>query len=146
MDWNRPRKYEFALLIGLIGVLSVVLLGALERTREDIEEAAVQAEIAALRVELLDRLAHREAWGGKLPESRNPLRWVARQPEGYLGERDVPPSQGGVWYFDTSRQELAYRFRSGREARFRLVRGSKNGNVAGMLAGTGLRRVDMAKE
>ena len=142
MDWNRPRKYEFALLVGMIGVLAVLLLGALERTREDIEEAAVQAEIAALRVELLDWLAHREAWGGKLPESRNPVRWVVRQPEGYLGELDTPPRQGGVWYFDTSRQELAYRFRSGREARFQLVRGAEGGNVAGRLSGIGLRRIE----
>ena len=146
MDGSRPRKYEFDLLVGLIGVLAVILLGALERAREDVEDAAVQAEIAALRVELLDWLAHREAWGGKLPESRNPLRWVARQPAGYLGELDTPPEQGGVWYFDRSRQELAYRFRSGREARFRLARGLESAGAAGRLAGVALRRVDDARE
>lgn len=142
MDWNRPRKYEFALLIGVIGVLAVVLLGALERVREDVEEAAVQAEAAALRIELLDWLAHREAHGGRLPESRNPLRWIARQPEGYLGELDAAPKVGGVWYFDRGRQELVYRFRAGREARFKLVRGAEVANASGGLAGVGLRRVD----
>ena len=73
MDWSRPRKYEFALLVGLIGVLAVMLLGALERARADVEEATMQAEIAALRIELLEWLAQREVRGGQLPKSQNPL-------------------------------------------------------------------------
>ena len=139
------RKYEFLLVIVIIGVLALVLMNALERTREDVEEAAMQAEVAALRVELLGRLAHRETFGGALPESRNPLRWVDRQPPGYLGELDAldaAPLAGGVWYFDTGRQELVYRFRQGREGRFRLVRGAETKGVKGVLGGVGLRRTD----
>ena len=146
MDGSRRGEDEIALVGGLGGGVGGVLVGALGGAREDVEDAAVQVEIAALRVELLDWLAHREAWGGKLPESRNPLRWVARQPAGYLGELDTPPEQGGVWYFDRSRQELAYRFRSGREARFRLARGVESAGAAGRLAGVALRRVDDARE
>jgi hypothetical protein len=142
IDTNRPRKYEFLVLVGIIGILALVLLGALDRIRGEFEEAAMQSEAAAIRVELLDRLAHREAVGGELPGSDNPLRWIARQPAGYVGELDTPPEQGGVWYLDRRRDELAYRFRSGREARFRLVRGRDAANVQGGLAGVGLRRVD----
>jgi hypothetical protein len=142
MDRNRPRKFEFAVLVAIISVLALLLMKALERTREEIEDATVQSEIAAIRVELLDRLAHRETVGGKLPESRNPMRWIARQPEGYLGELDAAPQERGVWYFDRQREELVYRFRSSREARLRLVRGAETAGTQGILAGVGLRRVD----
>ena len=143
VDTRRPRKYEFAILVAIIGILAVVLIGALDRIRERFEEAVVQTEAAAIRVELLDRLAHRESVGGKLPESRNPVRWIARQPEAYVGELDSAPSARGVWYFDRQREELVYRFRSSREARFRLVRGMEAANVQGGLAGVGLRRMDI---
>jgi hypothetical protein len=146
MDTNRPRKYEFLVLVTIIGILAVVLMGALDRVREEFEAAAVLSEVAAIRVELLDRLAHREAVGGELPESRNPMRWIVRQPEGYIGERNAAPQERGVWYFDSTREELVYCFRSSREMRFRLVRGAEVANVQGGLAGVGLRRVDIAGE
>lgn len=139
MDWIRPRKFELGLLVTIIGGLVFVLLMALERAREDVEASAVQAEVAALRVELLDRLTHRELYGGAVPDSRNPLLWVARRPEGYLGELDAAPAENGVWYFDRARQVLVYRFRSGRESCYGLVRGSESGDVQGRLSGIGLR-------
>ena len=140
MDWIRPRKFEFALLIGLIGLVALALFQALGRMSEEAEESAVQAEAAALRVELLDRLAHRELYGGALP-----LRWVARRPKPYLGELDAAPAETGVWYFDRSRQELIYRFRSGREARFAVVQGADLDKVLGGLSGVGLRRLDSGR-
>ena len=115
---------------------------ALDRAREEVEDATVQSEAAALRVELLDAQAHRAAFGGALPAGDNPLRWVDRQPAAYLGELDAAPEAGGVWYFDRARGELAYRFQSGREARFRLARGAEAAGVAGTLGGVGLLRVD----
>ena len=136
------RKFEFAVLALIAGILALVLMGALERAQESVEEATVQAEAAALRVELLDALAHRAAFGGALPSGDNPLRWAGREPAAYLGELAAPPSQCSVWYFDLTRGELVYRFRSLREARFRLVRGAEAAGVAGTLAGVGLRRVD----
>lgn len=144
MDSARPRKYEFAVLVVIIGVLALILMGALERVRDEIEEATMQTEVAAIRIELLDWLAHREAVGGKLPESRNPIRWIARQPEGYLGELEEAPSDRGVWYYDLKQQMLVYRFRSGRDARFRLVVGAEAAGVQASLAGVALRRVDVS--
>ena len=146
MDVNRPRKLEFSVLVVIIAILALVLMAALEQVREDFEEAAVQSEAAAIRIELLDWLVHREAVGGKLPESRNPIRWIGREPANYLGELAVAPEESAVWYFDTTRQELVYRFRSAREARFRLVRGAEAGGVSGSFAGVGLSRIkDVSK-
>jgi hypothetical protein len=144
MERSRRREFEFFMLVAMVGVLAFVLLEALERVREEFEEAAVQAEATAIRVELLDRLAHREIVGGPLPESRNPLRWIAHQPEGYVGEFDSSPSARGVWYFDLRKEALVYRFRSSREARFRLVRGAEMAMVQGGLSGVGLRRIEDA--
>ena len=138
------RKFEFAVVVLIVGALALFLLRAIDNAREEIEEATVQAEVAALRVELLDALAHREAFGGAPPPGNNPLRWAGREPAAYLGELDAAPVARGVWYFDRAHGELIYRFRSGREARFRLVRGADAAGVAGTLGGVGLLRVDTA--
>ena len=143
MDTVRPRKYEFAVLVVIIAVLALLLMGALQRAGGEFEEASVQSEVAAMRIELLDWVAHRETYGGKLPESRNPVVWIGRQPEGYVGELDEAPSQPAVWYYDKKQQLLVYRFRSGREARFRLVVGAEAAGVPAALAGVALRRMDV---
>ena len=145
MAEGRPRKFEFAVLVVIISILALLLLAALKRGMEEVEESTVQSEAAAIRIELLDVLAHREARGGKLPDSQNPVRWIARTPEGYLGELAAAPQERVVWYFDNKREELVYRFRFSREARFRLVRGAEAINAPGVLAGVGLRRVDVAR-
>lgn len=146
-DSNR-RMYELALLATVVAILAAFLLPALERTRRDFEEAAVQSEVAALRVELLDRLAHREAVGGALPGGANPAEWTAYRPQGYVGELDSAPAESGVWYFDRRAGELVYRYRAGGEARFRLTRGVAGVDVGvaapGRLAGVGLVRVSGA--
>ena len=136
------RRYEFAVLVLVVAALALILLRALDDVQQSIEEANVQSETAALRVELLDVLAHQASQGGALPQSANPLRWVGRQPAAYAGELESPPAVTRVWYFDLRREELVYRFRSGREARLRLVRGNEVAAAPGALSGVGLRRVD----
>jgi hypothetical protein len=141
------RRYEFAVAVLLVALVGYGLLQALESAQQAVDEANMQAEVAALRVELLDVLAHREAYGGELPQSANPLRWVAREPAGYVGEfdsADAAPRTRGVWFFDRSRGELVYRLHSGRDARFRLERGAGAAQASGTLAGVGLARVDDA--
>lgn len=142
MDRRAARKYEFPMLVAVIGVLAFLLLNALDEMRAEFEEAAMQSEVAALRVELMDRLAHHQSVGGSLPESRNPVLWAGRVPGNYLGELDAAPDAGGAWYFDRTQGELVYRYRSGREARFRLVRGADAVGVKGSLGGVGLQRVE----
>jgi len=143
-EGNR-RKFELAVAVVIIGVLAAFLLPALERTRAEIEAAMVQSEAAAIRVELLDRVAHHESVGGALPDSANPLRWIGRVPDGYLGELDTSPEARGVWYFDRQAGELVYRFCAGGTAHFRLTHGGGGSAASGKLAGIGLLRVDTAK-
>ncbi|GHU07772.1 hypothetical protein FACS1894158_16450 [Betaproteobacteria bacterium] len=143
MDTGQARKYEFPLLVLILCGLAWLLLNALQDMREQYEVAAMQVEASVLRNELLDRLAHHQSVGGGLPDSRNPVVWAAYKPENYLGELDNAPAEGNVWYFDTRRQELAYRYRSGREARFRLVGGAAAAGAQGVLGGIGLLRVDV---
>ena len=136
------RKYELAVVVLVVALLAWLLMRAIDGAREEVEEATVQSEAAALRVELLDAQAHRAAYGGAPPAGDNPLRWVDRQLPAYLGELDAAPQARGVWYFDRARGELVYRFRAGREARFRLVRGADAAGAAGVLGGVGLLRVE----
>lgn len=140
------RYYEFAVVVVLIGILALVLLQALGRAGSDMEEAGVQAEVSAIRIGLMEVVAHRETFGGSLPKSENPLDWVASRPANYLGEVDGMPDSKSVWYFDRRTRELVYRFRDGHRARFRL---SRDGNVESpraVVAGVGLLRLEDQRE
>ena len=152
MDRRAARAYEFSIAMVVVGLLSVVLLNRLDASQARVEDAAMQLEVATLRSELLDGQAHREVFGGALPASRNPVDWTGHAPASYLGALDTVPARNGVWYFDTRGEVLVYRYRSGREARFRLVRGEKGGKsgeergaegseAPGILGGIGLRRL-----
>jgi hypothetical protein len=142
MDKGEARKYEFPLLVLILCALAWLLLHALQEIREQYEAATMQVEVSVLRNELLDRLAHHQAVGDRLPDSRNPVVWAGYKPENYLGELDNATTERNVWYFDTRRQELAYRYRSGREARFRLAGGTAATETQGVLGGIGLLRMD----
>ncbi|MBS1190739.1 MAG: hypothetical protein H6R10_2531 [Rhodocyclaceae bacterium] len=146
MAGYREKKIELAVAAIILALLSILLLGALERAQRSMEEAMVQAEAGALRVELLDRLSHREAFGGKLPEGRNPVVWAGRAPSGYVGEVDAPPAERGIWYFERRSGVLAYRFRHGGEARFRLAFMSASRDVPAVLAGVGLVRLENVRD
>jgi hypothetical protein len=140
------HSLEITVAIAVAALVSLFLLRALVQTSEGVEEEIVASEVAAIRVELLDRLVHRETVGGALPATGNPLRWGGRVPAGYIGEVDAAPDAAGLWYFDRARDELVYRFRSGREARFRLVRGGAAPGTPASLAGVALQRIDVAPE
>lgn len=135
------RYYEFALLIVIIGILATLLLWALYDVQGNMEEAGVQAEVAGIRTQLIETVAHREAFGGQLPNSDNPLDWVSNPPANYVGPLGRMPSETGVWYFDTQAKELVYRFRDGHVACFRLSRAAGKESGRGVLAGVGLLRL-----
>ncbi len=136
------RYYEFAVVVVLVSILALVLLGALGTAQKDMEEAGVQAETAAIRTQMLETVAHRETFGGQLPKSDNPMDWITARPYNYLGERDGMPVESGVWYFDKNAKILAYRFRDGHLARFRLSRDAGRSDLRGIVAGIGLLRLD----
>lgn len=142
MERRQTRKFEIPFVILLIAILASVLLGALEKIQAQFEEAAVQSEISALRVELLDVLSHQQLVGGALPKSNNPVRWVHREPANYLGEMTKAPDARGVWYFDSHDDCLVYLFRHGGRIKLRLVRGEESRQIAGRFAGVGLQRIN----
>jgi hypothetical protein len=146
MDRGTAKQYELPLLVLVIGALAWFLVGRLYDVHTRFEEANVVSEETNLRVQLLEQLVHRQLVGGAVPESLNPVAWATRPPTNYIGERDKTPDDVTVWYFDTRRQVLVYRFSSGREALFRLVLGAEAANAAGSLGGIGLERLADGKE
>ena len=140
------RYYEFAFAIVLISVLALFMMQALERTRVDMEEAMVQADVAALRLGLMEVMVHHEISGGTLPKSSNPVDWVAARPASYVGELDGMPGSRSVWYFDRQARELVYLFRDGHRARFRISRDGSIQNAREVVAGLGLLRLEDKRE
>lgn len=136
------RYYEFAVVVILISLLALVLLRALDRARSELDEAGLQADVAAIRMGLIEVVAHRETFGGVLPTSENPVDWVANRPANYLGEVDRVPGEKSVWYFDRQAKELVYRFRDGHRARFRLSRDINVDSERVVVAGVGLLRLE----
>jgi hypothetical protein len=140
------RYYEFAVVVILIGILALLLMRALERARGDMEETIVQTEAAAMRMGLIEVVAHRETFGGELPKSSNPVDWVATPPANYVGEHDGRPEGKSVWYFDRQAKELVFLFRDGRRARFRLSRDASVDSQKAVVAGVGLLRLEDQRE
>jgi hypothetical protein len=140
------RYYEFAIVILLISILSLILWKAIGQASVDMEEAGVQADVAAIRIGLMEVVAHNETFGGGLSKSDNPLDWVAARPARYLGEADGVPDSHSVWYFDRKSNELVYRFRDGHRARFRLSRDRNIESQRAVVAGVGLLRLEDVRE
>ncbi|MCH2220396.1 MAG: hypothetical protein MK097_08760, partial [Dechloromonas sp.] len=74
------RYYEFAIAITLIAAASLFLLASLDSVRSDMEEALVQSEAASMRLELAEAVVHRVTSSSGLPQSNNPVDWVASKP------------------------------------------------------------------
>ncbi len=145
---------EFAVSAALLSLLAGLLLQALLRQQEIAERTAVEMTIMNMRSGLRNRIAElilteRTAEIGTLAGA-NPVVWLVRPPEGYLGETGAdgapPPAQpSGTWRFDSARRELVYKVNRGegfaslddteREIRLRVIaeRGSlRHGALLGM--------------
>lgn len=140
------RYYEFAVVVILLSMLGLLLINKLEKARDDMEEAAVQAEFQAMRAQLLEAVAHRETFGGVLPSSDNPADWLPTPLRDYRGALDAAPAEGSIWYFDRQEKVLVYRFRDGHRARFRLSRQAGASESRAVLAGVGLQRLEDKRE
>lgn len=136
------RYYEFALALIIVAVIFLFLLERLNRVRDDMEAAAVQAEFASMQMQLLERITHREVFGGALPSSENPVDWLAGAPKEYRGVLDSAPQDVSVWYFDSRKKMLVYRFRDGHSATFLLNRHSRQGENKGVFGGISLQRIE----
>lgn len=136
------RYFEFFVVVILLGILSLVLVHQLDKMRNAMEEAGVQAESVTIRAQVLEALTHREAFGGTLPASDNPVVWMSAPPGNYRGALDAAPAEISVWYFDRREKVLVYRFRDGHAARFRLSRDAGRSESRAVLAGIGLQRLE----
>jgi len=136
------RNFEFALIVVIISILTILVMQALERARRSAEEATMQIEVTAIRAQLMEVAVHHETFGGKLPNSKNPMDWINNRPANYRGASDVAPRERGGWHFDSAAEELVYLFHDGHSARFRLSRDAGRTDGRGMPAGIGLLRLD----
>lgn len=136
------RLIEFSVITVLLSVLTLFILQAIERTRDEVERVAVQGDVAALRAQLMERMAHRAAYGGALPTSDNPVDWVRQPPTSYAGVHNQCPAARAAWYFNPAQGSLNFCLRNGGEVRYRLTRVGSSTDGRGIIGGIGLVRLD----
>lgn len=120
----RPRKttglqrgisrLEFAVAATLFAVLAGVLLERLLYVEEYAEMTAMELTVANMRTGLRNRMGDllirdRVSEIATLADE-NPMDWLERRPENYLGAFDREPDLDlrGSWYFDRVRHEIVY--------------------------------------
>lgn len=135
------RPFEFAVVVIVVAILAILAMQALQRVRGEVEEAGMQAEVASLRVQLMERMAHHATFGGPLPASENPVDWIRLVPNKYHGAHDRAPAERRIWYYNKAAQELVYVFDDGHQARFRLSRAAGSSGARGVMGGVGLLRL-----
>ena len=108
---------ELAVAAALIAVFAAVLLSAVRDYQLLAERTVVKLTIMNMRSGMRYRIAELILAGRTREISglvgANPVAWLSRPPEGYLGELngatpavEVPP---GAWAFDRQKRELVYR-------------------------------------
>lgn len=107
-------RLEFAVVVAVFGVFAGVLLERFQYYQEYAEKTAMEMTIANIRAGLRLRVANllmadRVSEIAALTDD-NPIDWLERKPENYLGEFDgAPPEEPrGKWYFDRRHGELVY--------------------------------------
>ncbi|CAN7384885.1 type II secretion system protein [Pseudoduganella sp. LjRoot289] len=118
--WQRGFSlFEVAIVAIIFSLLLAVLVERLAYYQEESERAAVQKLVANMRTALTGKVLQAEAQG-KLAEldlldGQNPIGWLQKSPDNYLGEIDnltVKEVSPGSWYFDRSQRKLVYMFSS----------------------------------
>ncbi len=108
-------RLELALAAMLSAVLAAVLLNSLTGYQGETEQVAAKQLIGSLRTALAVRSARIISTTGEpglaALAHQNPMTWLQKTPENYLGEyyspnKDELPS--GNWYFDRVGQKLVY--------------------------------------
>lgn len=119
-------RFDFAITVSIIAVLTYLLLLSLHRIQSQAEQAALEADLNSMRWGLRELWAHRNVKGQALANSKianaNPLQLLNERPENYRGEfPETPPDARSVWYFDTKAKRLVYVFGDGRQVRYRVA-------------------------
>ena len=106
---------ELLVVISIVAVSFGIALDRLLRYQELGERAAVEQNIAAMNTALTIKfIAHITAGRPRAIAAevgKNPVSFLARAPENYLGELDAPDANTlprASWYFDSAKGELVY--------------------------------------
>ena len=105
--------FELAICVAILAILSSVLLQRLQFYQEQVERVAMEQVVVALRAGLHAKLASLYIGNGDTSSlaGQNPMDWLSRKPNNYLGEFYSPGLQevaAGNWYFDRSGKILVY--------------------------------------
>lgn len=107
-------RFEFAAAVAIVAVLAGVLLERLLYIEEYAEMTAMELTIANMRTGLRNRMGDLLI-RDKVSEiatlaDENPVTWLEKQPENYLGEFDGVPDRDtrGMWFYDRQRREMVY--------------------------------------
>lgn len=111
---NGISRLELAVAIAVFAILAGVLLERLLYVEEYAEMTAMELTVANMRTGLRNRM------GDMLIRDQvseiatladgNPVNWLEKKPENYLGEFEGEPDRDarGSWYFDRLRHEIVY--------------------------------------
>lgn len=107
-------KLEFSVVAAVIALIAFAILNRLLDVQELGEKTAVEMTVSnirsGLRIEMADRIMTGREGSIRELAGSNPVRWLDKQPDGYLGEFAAAPKvfQPGTWYFDTGKRNLRY--------------------------------------
>ncbi len=109
------KLFQFSLAVAIIGVLAAGLLNKLWQIQEKSEKVLVETTIqnvsSGLRNATAAFMFHGQDARIKELVGTNPVLWLQKAPDGYLG--DCAATVGGLgpgtWCFDASLRELRYR-------------------------------------
>lgn len=143
-------KFEFALVVALVGVLATALLGRLLVIEAEAERTEVALTIRNIRVGIQLAIGERIMRGeeARLAEvaRASPLDFLGQPPRGFVA-RAATPAAPGQWTYDARRRELAYRprlpqaFAGAEELHWRYL---ARFNAAGQVVGASLTSDDAA--
>lgn len=154
---------ELSTVLVVIAVLAAVALYRLAPLQADAERVAMESVVGSLRsalgMEVASYIARDNMQGVKVLVGSNPMDLLTELPGHYRGVMSAAEGaavEGGEWYFDRQRGELAYRVRNTgafdgggafpAEARFAVVPVFEDRNRSGRLdAGDVLHGVRLAK-
>ena len=107
--------FELAISVSIVALVTTLLAQRIEAYREQAERVAMEQVVAALRTSLhakLIALYVRNRSDEMAPiTQQNPMEWLERKPQNYLGEFDSPAEKDvavGNWYFDKEQKNLVY--------------------------------------
>lgn len=104
-------------MLVVIAILAAVALQRLWSFQAEAERTALEQVVGGLRsalgMNVASYLAKDDLRGVQTLVGSNPMELLAEAPRNYRGAvNDSPAVDGGEWYFDRKRNELAYRVRN----------------------------------